>query len=102
MPDAVTVDLAAYIAGKAETGSLNINLGEGQPPVRLLPPELWGDDAIEVIQSGASLREQGIAILGADEYARFEAAGGNARLLDALIRDRHELSAPESEASSDS
>lgn len=93
----VTVDLSEWRKAREEAGSLDIDLGDGSPPVRLLPPELWPPAVTEALRDHpGDFDAQGRAVLGDAEYERFLAAGGTARVLDQLIRDRHELITPES------
>ncbi|HET8931318.1 MAG TPA: hypothetical protein VFN21_11725 [Acidimicrobiales bacterium] len=87
--------------GIEEAGSLDIGLGDAGT-VRLKPPELWSQQAHDLIAAGKNRTDPeavGRAILGDEEWDRFVAAGGTYPVLDKLIGDRHELTAPESSAS---
>lgn len=94
-PKTVVVDLTAWRKAREEAGALDIDLGDGSPPVRLLPPELWPDAVHQQLRENpGDLDGQARAVLG-DDYDRFIAGGGTARILNQLIIDRHELTAPE-------
>lgn len=55
------------------------------------PPELWSDEA----SSTVGLVAQATVVMGEEQYAAFVAAGGNARMLNALLEEMVGVTVPE-------
>lgn len=75
------VSLAEFREERAQAGNIDIDLGDGSPPVVIPAAELWPDDL------PSSSREPdafAAAIVGADEWERFKAAGGTFKLFNAI------------------
>lgn len=68
---------------------------------RLPPPTTWSDAVIRAADSGQVI-EAAEGILGAEDYARFVAAGGNALFLQRLVEKLYGAALGESSGSSKS
>jgi len=77
------INLAEYKQRRADEASICIELGEGEPPIVVPPPDLWPDD----LPTRRGAKAAAIALLGQDEYDRFVKAGGSGNLLDKIIGD---------------
>lgn len=92
---APVIDFAAWRREQMDKGALDINMGDGVI-VRLPPPELWPNAVRELVLSGAPVEEHHRAILGDAGYDQWVGAGGTTDALEWFIRNRHELTVPES------
>lgn len=72
--------LTEYVNKIRAEGSIPVDLGE-HGEVVIPPPLLWP----EPMPRG--MENQQKAILGEEQYARWKAAGGNGKLLDAIINE---------------
>lgn len=108
MTDHVVVNLAEHVAKMEDVGSLDITVDDGAP-VRLLPPTLWPEEFLGLLEKvGTSNAPQpdelGTALFGAADWGRIKAVIGKGalvayRIVDDMIEHRHELLAGESAAS---
>lgn len=80
-----TVNLAEYKQRRTDEASIAIELEGDQPPVVIPPPEFWPDD----LPRGGGHR-LAVAILGQEEFDRFVAAGGSARIVNAIFEEMSE------------
>ena len=92
-------NLQDYKASKADEGAVFIDAGDRT--FRIPPPLLWDDDVTEAARAGKST-EFGNALLGAEDFAAFRAAGGTGTLLMSMVNEVHGTGVGESSASSDS
>jgi hypothetical protein len=96
--DLPVVDLAEFVtAARADRPGFAINLGDGVEQLHVPDPVLWPDDALTWAEKDPV--RAGRAIVGADEYERFAAAGGTAAVLWRIIRRQTQASPGESKPS---
>lgn len=76
-------NLAEFKDRRRTEGTICIELGDGEEPILIPPPELWPDDL--PVRRGA--KAVAIGLLGQDEFDRFVAAGGSGKILDAIFLD---------------
>lgn len=97
------VKLSEFIERKRNEGALEIDLGDGKPPIILDAPELWPDEFRTVVADKDSTdADVAKVLLGEAEWKRFVAAGGTQGLFTSLLHERHNLTAGESPASTTS
>jgi len=95
------VILFDYMERKKKHGTIEIELGDGQPPISVPPTELWRDEAFDTAGTGDTKGALAI-ILGQEAADRFTAAGGNWRMLNGIVVEQRGVSVGESAASSES
>lgn len=94
------IKLADFIERTYADASTVIELPDGTT-VTMPPGDLWPDAAFTAAREG-NIRDCVILTLGEPEYERFCQAGGNWRILNAIIAEQQGLTAGESSASSQS
>lgn len=98
--DRRVVNLADFKAKRRDEGAIDVVAEDGNT-YRIDPPELWPDEASERAEAG-DLVAAARAVMGAEQYEAWVAAGGTASLVMAIIADEHGVTVGESPASSSS
>lgn len=94
------VKLADFIEREYADASTIVELSDGTDFI-MPPSEMWPDEAFDAARQG-DIRTCVILTVGEDEYARFCKAGGNWRILNAIVAAQQGVEVPQSSASSTS
>jgi hypothetical protein len=82
------IKLADFKAAKAEEGKIIIEADDGTEFV--IPPAILWPDEVNVLAVQGRHVEAARLVLGEDVYDKFVAAGGNAQILGAVVREENE------------
>lgn len=94
------VNLAEFMARNYDDSATVVELADGST-ITLPPADMWPDEAYEAAREG-DIKSCVILALGQSEYDRLCAAGGNWRILNAIVTEQQGLDVGESQASSKS
>lgn len=95
------VKLFDYVERTKKAGSITVDLGKEHGTVVIPPTELWVDEVWDLAANGDT-RGAIALVLGQEAADRFQAAGGNYRMIHGIVRQQQGLDVPQSEASPDS
>jgi hypothetical protein len=93
------INLADFVERRRKVASIDVDLGAPHGIVHVPPLELWPDNAWDIAATGDTRAAVNL-ILGDEPGERFTAAGGNWRMLPALVRETQGVEPGELEASS--
>jgi hypothetical protein len=88
------INLHEFRDTKRAAGSIQIE-GDNGKTWTIDPPELWPDEAQELAANKDNVGLVTMLLGGAEQYAEFKAAGGNAALVAMIIQETHGASAGE-------
>lgn len=95
-----SIKLHDYIE-RTKKASITVDLGKEHGTVSIPPLELWPDESWDTAAAGDTKKATAL-ILGDEAAGRFYAAGGNWRMVMAIVRQEQGLAVGESAASSES
>jgi hypothetical protein len=85
--------LTEFIERRIEEAGIDIELPDGTT-VTIPPGELWPEETAPLLDAD-DYQAAAQVILGADEWARFVAAGGSWKLMNSILRDARGANAGE-------
>ncbi len=91
------VSFADFVERKEEEHGFDIDMPDGTV-VHVPAPELWSDEVGDAYRSG-DLSGAARAVLGAEQWERFTAAGGTATALNHIVAEQQGMDVGESRPS---
>lgn len=82
------VKLSDFKERKELEGAIDVETDDGQV-FRIPPPEVWPDEVNDITKGDRDAVRMAQVILGADQYEKFCAAGGNAAMLHGIFAEVH-------------